>query len=175
MVAAGQRRQETCATPTAACHNVTAAEPFRFETVSTIKEINYFRYNVNECERGCGGGAGRRVGGFDSRQMCSHFRPGVLFGAQDRSCPSHVPQRTRYKFVTTNAWVQFEMCFFLAYAVRVSYTQNKKHMYKSRSAQRGLPAKLWGEQYLVHTLYLWYSLYRPRSELCTNWTQAQDM
>lgn len=53
MVAAGQRRQETCATPTAACHNV-AAEPFRFETVSTIKEINYFRYNVNECERGCG-------------------------------------------------------------------------------------------------------------------------
>lgn len=87
--------------------------------------------------------------------MCSHFRPGVLFGAQDRSCPSHVPQRTRYKFVTTNAWVQFEMCFFLAYAVRVSYTQNKKHMYKSRSAQRGLPAKLWGEQHLVHTLYLY--------------------
>lgn len=121
------------------------------------------------------GGAGWRAGGFDSRQMCSHFRTGVLFGAQDRSCPSHVPQRTRYKFVTTNAWVQFEMCFFLAYAVRVSYTQNKKHMYKSRSAQRGLPAKLWGEQHLVHTLYLWYSLYRPRSELCTNWTQAQDM
>lgn len=122
LVAPGQRRQETCATPTAACHNV-AAEPFRLETVSTIKEINYFRYNVNECERGCVRGLGP-----DSRQMCSHFRPGVVWGmgAQDRSCPSHVPQRTRYKFVTTNAWVQFEMCFFLAYAVRVSYT--KKHM-----------------------------------------------
>lgn len=78
LVAPGQRRQETCATPTAACHNV-AAEPFRFETVSTIKEINYFRYNVNECERGCGRGSG-----LDSRQMCSHFRPGVVWGMGHR-------------------------------------------------------------------------------------------
>lgn len=61
-------------------------------------------------------------------------------GRQDWSCTSHVPQGTRNKFVTTNAWVQFEMCFFLAYAVRVSNTETCV----SERAQRGQTAKLWG-------------------------------
>lgn len=74
LVAPGQRRQETCATPTAACHNV-AAEPFRLETVSTIKEINYFRYNVNECERDVSAGWAPTLG------KCAHTSAQALFGA----------------------------------------------------------------------------------------------
>jgi len=53
--------------------NVVAAEPFQFQTVSTIKEINYFRYKP---DGGSGPGLGARIVegrvGQDRPGKCAH-------------------------------------------------------------------------------------------------------